>query len=217
MNHYFVGMKAHLKRAKSSRFIALLNQGTHYINLAGRYEYLELPYYLSQDLENDGRTVLPTCKEMLDAYVVPLFLERAKLAGLRVPEYYITNGYFEPPVIVDSVNPFMSRSRRVLKMSQQKSVSKSITRNFTYAACCQELPENSRIDNFRSVLGWCVAPRYREASAQLWAVFHIPLARVRVIRTGSGEILFSKVAPLPYQDLKQRELDYLEKKIAWLE
>ncbi len=186
-----------------------------HVNLAGRYEYLELPYYVSQDFENDGKSVHPTCKEMLDAYVVPLFLERAKLAGLPVPEYYITNGYFEPPVIVDSINPFMSRSRIVTKMSQQKSVSKSLTRNFTYAATVQEIPPDAKVETFRCVLGWSVAPRYRDLAADFWRAFQIPVAKVRVIRKADGTLLLSKVSPLLFKDLKKRELDYLEKRISW--
>ncbi len=204
-----------LKQAKASRYMGYLRDENCHVNLAGRYEYLELPYYLSQDYENDGKPVHPTCKEMLDAYVVPLFLERAKLAGLAVPEYYITNGYFEPPVIVDSMNPFMNRSRIVLKMSQQKSVSKSITRNFTYAAACQEIPAEAKVETFRAVLGWSVAARYREAAADFWRVFQIPLAKVRVVVKPDNTVLFSRVSPLLFKDLKKRELEYLEKRISW--
>lgn len=208
-------MRNRLKTAKAHRYVAVYTEDDTFVNLAGRYEYLELPYYVSQDYENDRLPIRPTCKQMLDAYIVPLFLERAKLAGLDVPEYYITNGYFEAPSIIDSINPFMSRSRTVLKMSQQKSVAKSITRNFTYAACVQEIPPEAKIEQFRAVLGWSVAPRYRDAAEKIWKVFNIPLARVRVMHTYDGRLLLSKVSPLVYKDLKQRELEYLEKKIRW--
>ena len=204
-----------LKQAKACRYVAFFREGKCYVNLAGRYEYLELPYYISQDYEHLGRDVHPTCKEMLDAYVVPLFLERARRIGLPVPEFYITNGYFEPPVIVDSMNPFMSRSRIVLKASQQKSVAKSLTRNFTYAATCQDIPPDGTIRYFRSVLGWCVAPKYREISALIWEAFRIPLARVRVIVMPDGRILLSRIAQLLFKDLKHRELEHLEKRVTW--
>ncbi len=48
------------------------------VNLAGDYDYLESAYYVSQDLEDLGREVHPTCREMLDAYVPPLFLGESK-------------------------------------------------------------------------------------------------------------------------------------------
>ena len=91
-----------------------------------------------------GDNVHPTCKEVLDSYIVPLFLEKARLSGLLVPEFYITNDYFEPPVIVDTINPFMERQSIVLKAGHQERVSKSLTRNYTYAICCQELPPGHR-------------------------------------------------------------------------
>jgi len=45
--------------------------------------------YTSQDLEAMDKSVCPTCKEILDGYIVPLFLEKARLAGLKISSYYI--------------------------------------------------------------------------------------------------------------------------------
>jgi hypothetical protein len=47
-----------------------------------------------------------------------LSLKRARLAGRRVPTYYITNDYFDPPVIVDSVNPLMLRPWKILTYTE---------------------------------------------------------------------------------------------------
>jgi hypothetical protein len=152
---------------------------------------------------------------MLDAYVPPLFLHTASLAGLPVPEYYVSNGYFEPPVIVDPVNPFMIKSRVVFKPGRVNSVAKSMTRNFTYAICCQELPPQSRIARFRSVLGWCTSPRYRPLSRAIWETFHIPLATVRVIIQADETILLSDLSQLPWSSLQKRELTYLEERVQW--
>jgi hypothetical protein len=198
-----------------NRWVAFAPQEECFLNLAGSYDYLELPYYVSQDYENDGKAIHPSCKEMLDAYVPPLFLHRARLAGLPVPEYYVSNGYFEPPVIIDPVNPFMIKSRVVLKPGRVNGVAKSMTRNFTYAICCQELPPNSRIVRFRSILGWCTSPRYRPLSRAVWETFHIPLATVRVIVQTDGTILLSDLSQLPLSALRSRERAYLEEQVQW--
>ena len=107
------------KKQRRGPVIARYKEADFLVNLAGNYDYLELPYYISQDLELQGRKIHPTCKEMLDAYVTPIFLEKAKIAGLPIPEYYISNGYFEPPVIIDPINPFMIRSRVVHQQSDR--------------------------------------------------------------------------------------------------
>jgi hypothetical protein len=161
--------------------IAYFEAESCYVNLTGDYSYLSNGYYYSQDLENGGMAVHPTCREAMDSYIVPLFLEKASLAGLRIPTYYITNDYFEPPVVVDTVNPFMTRQSIVRKAGHQERVSKSLTRNYTYAICCQELPPEARVGEFRAVLGWSTAPRYRGLATSIWEVFRIPLAIVRVI------------------------------------
>lgn len=209
------GSHALISVARSNRYIGRLQPQSTYVNLAGNYDYLSQPYYVSQDRELNGDSILPTCKDMLDAYVPPLFLDKARAAGVPVPECYISNGYFEPPVIVDPINPFTLRGRVVLKAGKARSIAKSLTRNFTYAICCQELPANSRIAYFRSVLGWCAQPAYLDQSRLVWEVFNIPLAKVRVIKLENGGILLSDISPLCFEDLGARELRYIKERVTW--
>jgi hypothetical protein len=146
--HYLLG-----NADTSSKYFAYLDDEGCYVNLLGDYGYMTSGSYASQDLETMDKPIYPTGKEILDAYIVPLFLEKAKLAALTISSDYVTNDYFEPPVIVDSINPFMSRQSLVLKTGHQEGVSKSMTRDFTYAICCQELPIGARMGRFRMVLG----------------------------------------------------------------
>ena len=201
--------------AGAEHLVARLRESGDLVNLAGNYDYMSNGYYISQDFENSGRAIRPTCKEMLDAYVPPLFLEKARLAELPVPEFYISNGYFEPPVIVDPVNPFTLKGRVVLKSGKAKSIAKSLTRNFTYAICCQDIPAGSKVSYFRSVLGWSADSKFRTLSHMVWDIFGIPLARVRTIRTGDGQILLSDIAPLFPEDLRAREMAYLRERVSW--
>jgi hypothetical protein len=201
--------------ASARKSIAYYPEENCRINLAGRYDYLELPYYLSQDLESSGQKVYPSCADALDAYITPVFLEKARLAGLKVPEYYITNGYFEPPVIVYPINPFMQKFSVVLKAGHKGRVAKSITRNYTYAVCCQDIPPGAKIRHFRSVLGWSVNKQYRDLSERMWEVYRIPLAEVRVMVLESGETLLSDLVQLPFESLNVRELAYLNERVRW--
>jgi len=205
------------KAALRNDYVAYFPQERCYLNLSGRYDYLERGYYISLDLERADKRIHPTCKEILDAYVTPLLLEKAKLSGLLIPEYYITNGYFEPPVILDTINPFMQRSSVILKAGHRGWLAKSMTRNYTYAVCCQELPDGSQVRHFRSILGWCSSRRFRELSESIWQLFHIPLAKVRVIVTENGGVLLSDISQLPFERLSALELSYLRERIIWEE
>jgi len=202
-------------RRDVSRLIVSYDAEKCLVNLAGNYDYLELPYYISQDLENGGQRIHPTCEEAIDAYVTPLFLEKAKLAGLPIATYYITNNYFEPPVVIDSVNPFMIRSRVVLKPGREHSVAQSLTRNYKYSICCQEIPEGAKVKYFRAVMGWCNVARYRAAAEEIWSVFRIPLARVRIIEKSDGTLFYSDLSQLPFEKLNKIELAYLRTLLKW--
>lgn len=207
--------KSILKQAYQNDYIAYSKDGDYLVNLVGKYDYMELSYFISQELEASGLTVRPSCKEMLDAYIVPIILEKARTGGIPIPSYYISNGYFEPPVIIDPINPFMIKSRTVISANNHEKTAKSMTRNFTYAICCQELPPGARIRKFRSVMGWSIHKQYRNLSGMVWDVFKIPLAKVRVIINGEGEILLSDISHLPLEDLSEQELGYLSQKIQW--
>jgi hypothetical protein len=202
-----------LNSAGNKRHVGHLLEENCLVNLTGDYSYLENGYYISQDLEASGANAHPTCKEILDGYITPLFLEKGKLNGLPVPEYYITNAYFEPPVVVDTINPFMSRHSIVVKQGHQERVAKSLTRNFTYAICCQELPPNARVGYFRAVLGWCAIPRYRELAEAVWKIYGMPLAVVRIITLEDDSLMLSDLDILPFGSLNSRERLYIERKI----
>ncbi len=200
---------------KEASYVGVVRGESGFINLGGNYDYLGRAYYISQDYENEGKEIRPSCKEMLDAYVPPLFLEKAILAGLKVPEYCLSNGHFDPPVIVDPVNPFSLKGRIVLKTGRAKSIAKSLTRNFTYAVCCQQIPPGGRVVYFRSVLGWSVQSVYRDVSRAIWENFSIPLARVRLVLTGNNEYLLSDISPLFIDDLRAREIKYIKEQVTW--
>ncbi len=201
--------------ALENHYIAYFDADGTYVNLRGDYYYLGSAYYMSQDYESSDRPIAPNCKEILDATVVPLMLEKAKRAGLAVPDFYITNGYFEPPVIVDSLNPFMTRQSIVLKPGAQSRVAKSMTRNNTYAICCQELPEGAKILYFRSILGWCIPAPFRPLAETIWRLYRVPLAQVRVVQLADGSMQLSNLQSLPFEKLNARELIHLHKSVTW--
>ncbi len=201
--------------ARPQTKVAYHSQEDCLLNLSGDYSYLSVGYYVSQDLESGRSLIHPTCAEVMDAYVMPLFLEKGKRAGLPIPDYYISNGYFEPPVIVDTINPFMSRHSVVLKAAAQERIAKSLTRNFTYAISCQELPHRARVGHFHAVLGWSATPKFRELAQAVWRVFGLPLAKVRVISCADGRLLLSGLQPLPYARLTERERLFVQKMVTW--
>jgi hypothetical protein len=178
--------------------------------LDGDYRYLSEAYYQSVDALNAGRPVAPTPQQILDALIVPLALCKAELAGLAVPEWYLTNEYFRPPVVCYTVNPFMRRSATVLQQGRAKAVARRMTRNGQYAVCCQEIEADTDVREFNVLLGRTAQPDNAEWAARVWEVFGLPLVRVRLLDFGGGRRMLSALEPLPRKTLKAAEQRMLD-------
>lgn len=170
-------------------------------------------HYGSVEAEVAGVKVYPTIKESLDAYVVPLLMERASAAGIPVPEYYISNGYFEPPAIVYPINPFMKKHSVVYKAGHVKRIAKSMTRNHKYAICVQKITDDVAIREYKCIMGTTTCDELQAMAAQVWELFHLPICTLRVIE--DGKIMLSAIEPCPLHELGSKELKLLRKANEW--
>lgn len=184
-------------------------------NLNGDYTYLTAGYYASLEAEQAGLTVLPTTAEALDAYVVPIAMEKAHLAGLAVPEHHIVTDRFPaPPMMAYPINPFTLAGELLLDEAAVTARRKGLTYTGKYAVLAQELPADYRLDALRLVLGRTLVAPYEEFGARLFEAFRLPLMRVRVIVTPK-EYLLSAIEPLPFGQLSQEERSLLEGTGKW--
>lgn len=188
-----------------------------FVNLSGDYGYLSDGYYRSMEAEHEGKVALPSPAEALDAYVVPLALAKAKAAGLAIPDWEIANDdtvSFEPPLIAYPVNPFQSQGIVATDEPTTEETIKSLTMGGKYALVLQDMPKDSRVDTMRLVIGKCLKPEYADFGAEVWRIFRVPLARVKVIVT-RDRYLFSAIEPLPREELTQNEKGILKDAGLW--
>jgi hypothetical protein len=188
-----------------------------FINLTGDYGYLSDGYYQSMEAQHEGRIALPSPTEALDAYVVPLALTKAKASGIAVPEWEIVNDdtvSFDPPLIAYPVNPFQSQGIVANDQAACEETIKTLTMGGKYALVLQDVPKDSRVDTMRLILGRCLKPEYNELAQNVWQVFRIPLARVKVIVTETA-YLFSAIEPLTREELTQNEKAIVKEAGLW--
>lgn len=189
--------------------------GAELANMNGDYGYLSSGYYRSLDAELQGLRVIPTTGDALDAYVVPIAMEKARLAELPVPVSHITTNRFPPPPLMAyPVNPFSTRGELLVDQKQVLDRRNGLTYTGKYAALCQELPDDYRVDVVRCVLGHTLVPEYAAFAEAVFQVFRMPLARVRVIVTPKAYLL-SAIMPLPLGQLSTEELDLVEAAGTW--
>lgn len=185
------------------------------VNVTGDYTYLTDGYYHSLDLEQRGEAVAPTSAECLDAYVVPIALEKAKRGGIGIPHaQLVTERFLTPPLMAYPVNPFSSRGELLADTASIEARRSGLSYTGKYAVLCQSLPLDFRIDTLRVIIGRCVSAEYQDFAETLWQTFRVPLMRVRVIVT-EGAFLLSAIEPLPWKTLSAEERGWLEEAGTW--
>lgn len=176
-----------------------------FVETSGNYEYLTEGYYRCQDAEIEGVPLIrPTCNDALDAYVVPVALEKAALAGLAVPEWYLSNEYFTPPAVVYGVNPFSRKFAVVRTDNERESAAKQLTWNFKYSMCCQRIEAATEIIEIRMVGGQTERGEYADWAYLVHEAFNLPVAAIRLLKTGTL-VQLSAIEILPYRTLNARE------------
>ncbi len=179
--------------------------------LDGDYEYMTDGYYACQLAELEGQNPTPTCADALDAYIVPIALERVSQAGLPTPPWYLTNEYFTPPAVLYGVNPFARSHAVVLNNTSQEKAVRSISRKGKFVICCQELAPDAALIEFEQVLDQSTDPRFSKWASDLFALFNLPLSRVRLIQQKT-DYFFSAVERLPFKSLSDAGRDILKER-----
>lgn len=184
-------------------------------NVSGDYTYLTRGFYASLDTELAGKVVLPSSAEALDAYVVAIAMEKARLSGIPVPDNeLVTERFPEPPMMAYPINPFSSKGELLIDTAAVEGRRKGLTYTGKYAVLVQRLPQDHRVDVLRLVMGTTSVPEYETFGARLFEVFRLPLMRVRVIVTPK-EYQLSAIEPLPYKELDEAERAVLEGMGTW--
>ncbi len=185
-------------------------------HMAGDYYYMSEAYYQLLEAELAGQKVLPNTKETLDAYVVPIALEKAQRADFPIPEYRLVVDKLPTGVLAYSVNPFSEKMQLISEGDDLTAKLNSLSRTGKYAVCCQTLPKDYRVDMIRCILGHTLVSEYQGYALDMFKLFHLPLMRVRVIVT-SEAYLFSAIEPLALKDLNAAEVSLLEGLGTWQE
>jgi hypothetical protein len=172
------------------------------------YGYKTEPYYRILDYESRGVHVSPTSKDVIDASVVPICLERLKLKGVPVCRWGISQEYVPIPSILYGMNYFSNTSNYITveDSSVAKKVIDHITNNGKYPLCYQELNEGYSIELVVSIFG-NVIERDRsvvDIAKKIYETFFIPLVTLIFVRYGDKYFL-SSLTSIKYSKMSKKE------------
>jgi len=189
----------------------VLRDGIYHV-IAENYCYKTEPYYTILSYENDGKPVQPSSSAVLDASVIPICLERAKLAGIPVCDWGISQAYVPLPAILYGLNYFATTAEYtiVTDNNQVKDVIRHITNNGKYPFCFQKLPEGAAVSACTAVFGKIAGGSRPVAScaSKVYDLFGIPLVRL-VFVAADKDVLLSSLAPVRYSQLSDAERSLL--------
>ena len=172
------------------------------------YSYKTEPYYTILSYELAEKNVRPASSAVLDAYVVPICLERATLAGIPVAEWGISQGYSPVPSIIYGLNYFATSADFFLVTDSEKAkeVIAHVTNKGKYPFCYQKIPPGGTIHSCVSIFGRttdsCAA--IAGHARKVFELFSIPLVTMVFVRTGR-EYRLSSLSPTKYSRISSDE------------
>jgi hypothetical protein len=172
------------------------------------YFYKTEPYYSILRHEMEGRPVRPSSASVLDAYVVPICLERAHLAGIPVCEWGISQGYAPLPSILYGLNYFATASDYsvVSDSGKAKEAIRHITNKGKYPFCYQKLEDGAEVGSCVAIFGKTAGSCRMSAdiAQRVYGLFEIPLVTLVFVRY-EDRCLLSSISAARYSHLSGEE------------
>lgn len=196
---------------KDIMYTVTKNDSVYVVNES--YFYKTEPYYTIVKNEFDGTSTIPHSSDVLDAYIVPICLEKARMAGISICEWAISYSYVSLPAIVYGLNYFSTPSDHfvVQDFPTAKKVIKHVTNFGKYPFCYQKVGAESVVETHVSIFGETVncSGEVAALAEKIYALFHIPLVNIVLVRDGS-EYYLSSLAPVKYSQLSKDETELLQ-------
>jgi len=197
---------------KKDIMYTLKDDGSQYI-VNESYFYKTQPYYTIVKNENEGVKTIPSSSDVLDAYIVPVCLEKAKLAGIPVCDWVVSYQYVSLPALIYGLNYFSTPSDHFLvsDLEGAKKVIKHVTNRGRYPFCYQKISGASIVSRCASIFGR-TANRSEKISAlalQIYEVFRVPLVDIVLVEDEQG-IRLSSLSPVKYSQLSKEETEMLQ-------
>jgi len=191
---------------KDSLFVMKRDDAWHIVS--EDYSYKTESYYTILQHELEGKPVRPSSEAVLDAYIVPICLERAKRAGIPVCEWGISQAYVPLPALLYGLNYFATSADFFVvdDSGQAKDVIKHITNKGKYPFCYQKLGEGATIHTCTAIFGRTVQDCHEISgfAKKCYDLFSIPLVHMIFVKTGNAFAL-SSLAPIRYTHMTEKE------------
>ena len=192
---------------EDSIFTVSLDDSMHVVS--ENHFYKSEAYYTAVSSEMSGISTVPSSGQVIEAYVVPICLEKAKLSGIEVSDWEISYQYAATPCVIYGLNYFSTPSEFSVVKDEEtaKDVIKHVTNKGKYPFCYQKLAPGTNMVAITSVFGNVVEnddPVVSKIIAEVYRLFKIPLFSA-VLFEKDGKYSLSSMGPVRYSKLTRGE------------
>jgi hypothetical protein len=203
---------------------ALRRKGIQVITREGRehlvsesYFYKTEAYYTIVTSELEGRDITPSSREVVEAFVVPVCLMKAKMAGIPVCEWEISYAYAPVPSILYGINYFSDPADYIILNNPQTAgeLVSHITNKLRYPFCYQKIEDPAHVVSTLCVFGKIspADPAMAAIAERIYRCFRIPLFTIVLVRNGE-EYLLSSLTPFKFAKLASRDRGLIQEVIG---
>ncbi|MBN1324557.1 MAG: RimK-like ATPgrasp N-terminal domain-containing protein [Methanotrichaceae archaeon] len=176
------------------------------------YFYKTEPYYTIVRNEHEGIATVPSSSDVLDAYIVPICMEKARMNEIPACDWNISYSHVDLPAVIYGLNYFSTPSDHfvVRDPGGAKKVIKHVTNHGKYPFCYQRMGEEASVACCTSIFGKTIDCCQEAASLaeRVYEVFRIPLVEMVLLREEGYRL--SALAPVKYSQLTEEEMAMLQ-------
>jgi hypothetical protein len=176
--------------------------------VSDNYFYKSEAYYRIVHHEIQGKRAVPSSKDLIEAFVVPICLEKARMHGIRVCSWEVSYSYAPLPSIAYGIHYYADPAEYSILRENEvaREVIHHITNHGRYPFCYQPITDSSEVFSFTGVFGKTTEeqPELRHLARTIYAAFQIPFLSITVMWDGENYALSSlsnaKYSKLPPED-----------------
>jgi hypothetical protein len=174
--------------------------------VSDNYFYKSETYYRIVHQEIEGNHVVPSSRDLIEAFVVPICLEKARMHGIRVCSWEVSYGYAPLPAIAYGIHYYSDPAEySILRESEvAREVIHHITNRGRYPFCYQPISDTAEVFSIIAVFGETTEKQMelRHIARIIYAAFKVPLLAITLVRNGDDYALsslsnakYSKLSP----------------------
>jgi hypothetical protein len=184
------------------------------------YQYKTTSYYKILENEAKGQLTIPSSREILDAFVLPICLEKAKKFGIPTVNWRLEKWNkllpfvdMEYPAILYAMGPYAETDvhYEVRNEPEAKLALNHLTNGGKYSYIIQRIPDRAKIVSLNVIMGWTspiYTPILQKLAKKVFNVFQIPLMRIRLVEC-DGNYYLSSIGMVDYSKLDSMEREQL--------